>query len=170
MPAPPAPAPAPDAPAARHARTPRAHLRAVVALALVASLGLAGCHISWQLRATHGAIIEPAAGRASVGIYRAPTRALGALLSAKGTDVVQDVLCASGRFPVLSLRVGRASVSADLLTRRWCGYVHGDDADLRGALREARAQRDCLALTLISNGLYIKNWTHKSTGCKEGSL
>ena len=148
-------------------------LRGTIAAALVVVLVLtvSACSISWSAGATHGAIIEPPAARASVGIWRAPTRALRAVLSAAGIGIVQQLLCDQGRFPPIRLSVGKLAVSADVLHGRWCGYVHGDDADLRGALVAAQDHRDdCLALTLISHGVYTTNWTWKSTGCKTGSL
>lgn len=153
----------------RARRRARARLGALaVALALIAS----ACHITWSAGTTHGAIIETTAGRASVGIWRAPTRLLADLERSKGIDLVQDVLCASGRFPAVTLKVGDTSITADVLGARWCGYVRGDDADLRGALRDSQAggRDDCLALTLVSRGAYLKNWTHKDVGCRTGSL
>lgn len=145
---------------------------ALGALGALLVVGLGACHVSWRAGATHGAIIEPTAGRASIGIWRAPTRLLADLERSHGIDVVQDVLCASGRFPAVSVSVGGRSVSSSFLSQRWCGYVRGDDGDLRGALRDAQGGRsdDCLALTLISRGAYLKNWTHKSVGCRTGSL
>ncbi len=148
--------------------------RARSALAVVAAalaLSLSACQITWSLGTTHGAIVEPGAARASVGIWRVPTRVLHSVLESKGIDLVQDLLCSQGRFPAVRLAVGDRSVSSNVLQSRWCGYVYGDDADLRGALIDAQNGRDnCLALTLISRGAYLKNWTHKSDGCKTGSL
>jgi hypothetical protein len=142
------------------------------ALALVVLAFVPACQISWSLGATHGAIVEPSAARASVGIWRAPTRLLHELYEGGGIDLVQDILCDQAAFPPLKLTVGKTSISANVLKARWCGYVYGDDADLRGALVDAQrgSRDDCLALTLISRGAYIKNWTHKSGGCKTGSL
>lgn len=156
----------------RRFATPRGRHRAVALLALVIALVVPACRISWTLGATHGAIIEPTAARASVGIWRAPTRLLHQVYEGGGIDVVQDVLCSQATFPALRLAVGSASISANVLQSKWCGYVYGDDADLRGALVDAQrgSRDDCLALTLISNGAYLKNWTHKSAGCKTGSL
>lgn len=144
----------------------------VGALSVLLVLGLGACHVSWRVGATHGAILEPSAARASVGIWRAPTRLLADLERSKGIRVVQDILCASGRFPAISLSIGGRSVSSRFLSERWCGYVRGDAADLRGALRDAQAgsRDECLALTLISHGAYLKNWTHKAGGCRTGSL
>lgn len=162
----------PRPPVHRSPRPPRrasAPALALVALAVTVLLG--ACSISWSAGATHGAIIEPPVARASVGIWRVPTRALRSVLSAKGIDTVQQLLCDHGHFPAIRLSVGKLTVSADVLKGRWCGYVNGDDADLRGALIAARDRRDdCLALTLISHGAYTTNWTSKSTGCKTGSL
>ena len=97
---------------------------------------------------------------------------LAQLERARGVDVVQDILCAQGTFPAAAVSVGGHTIAAPDLAKRWCGYVRGDDADLRGALRDSQAKHrdDCLALTLISRGAYLKNWTHKSVGCRTGSL
>ncbi len=157
-------------PTARRARPSARLALLVVAAAMTVALG--GCHISWRVGATHGAIIEAPAARASVGIWRVPTRALADLERSKGIDFVQDVLCAAGKFPAVTVGIGSRSISADVLGARWCGYVRGDDADLRGALRDSQeGHRDeCLALTLVSHGAYLKNWTHKAVGCRTGSL
>ncbi|MEZ5181235.1 MAG: hypothetical protein R2702_05090 [Acidimicrobiales bacterium] len=151
---------------------PRPTRRLAVALAVLCCVGLGACQISWRLGTTHGAIVEPGAARASIGIWRAPTRLLADLEQSRGVDLVQDILCASGRFPVVALEVGGRGLSVDVLKARWCGYVYGDDSDLRSALRDAQRGRtdDCLALTLISGGAYRANWTHKSVGCRTGSL
>jgi hypothetical protein len=156
----------------RRVATSRARRGAVVLAALAIVLAVPACQISWKVGATHGAIIEPAAARASVGIWRAPTRLLHQVYEGGGIDVVQDILCSQATFPALRLAVGSTSISANVLQAKWCGYVYGDDADLRGALVDAQrgSRDDCLALTLISSGAYLKNWTHKSGGCKTGSL
>lgn len=153
-------------------RVPRAGMRRLMLLSAAAlALGLSACNITWTAGKTHGAIIETSAARASIGIWRAPTRVLYDVYGSAGITTVQDILCAHGTFPTLRLAVGKRSVSSDALKKKWCGYVRGDGADLRGALIDAQRQRDnCLALTLISSGAYIKNWTHKSAGCKTGSL
>jgi hypothetical protein len=153
-------------------RTPRARRALAAALAVFLVAGLGACHITWHLGSTHGAIIETSAARASIGIWRAPTRLLADIERAQGVNRVQQILCAAGNFPAIPLGVGGRSISAATVKKKWCGYVNGDDGDLRGALRDAQEGKkdDCLALTLISSGAYIKNWTHKSAGCKTGSL
>lgn len=152
-----------------HPRTRRAALAALTAL-LVCSLG--ACKITWSWGATHGAIVEPAAARASVGIWRAPTRLLADLEHDHGIEVVQHLLCAAGKFPMVAISVRGHGVSVDVLKRRWCGYVDGRPEDLRTALREAQRHGvdECLALTLISSGRPTVNWTHKGVGCKTGAL
>jgi hypothetical protein len=142
----------------------------VAAVAIVASL--AGCQITWELEKTHGVIVEPGAVRASVGIWREPTRVLYDIYRNDSLETVKYLLCYSGNFPVPSVHVGSYGITANVLQPKWCGYVYGDDNDLRGALTDAQSGSadDCLALTLISSGAYIKNWTHKSGGCKQGSI
>lgn len=151
-------------------RASRAGVVGAAGLAVV--LLLTSCQISWELHKTHGVIVEPGAARASVGVWREPSRVLYDIYSGNGIDMVQDILCYSGKFPVPHVEVGSVGITANVLQPKWCGYVYGDDNDLRGALVDAQAgsRDDCLALTLISSGAYIKNWTHKSGGCRTGSL
>jgi len=155
---------------ALRARAPR--LLAVGAISLIALLGVTGCDgsVTWRLGKTHGAIIEPTARRASLGIYRTPRHALYQVYRAGGTKAAQDVLWAFGAPPVASISVKGVSISSVALNRKMHGYIYGDAADFRGALIDAETAHDCLALTLVSQGLYIKNWTHKSVGCRTGSL
>jgi hypothetical protein len=159
-------------PVIRRATARRRAPAVAAACACVLVLLLPACRISWSLGATHGAIIEPSAGRANIGVWRAPSRVLYDVFEAGGIDPVQDLLCHAGRFPTVRVAVGKLSISSNVLQDKWCGYVYGDDADLRGALIDAQRGRrdDCLALTLISRGAYIKNWTHKDAGCKTGAL
>lgn len=151
-------------------RAPR--LLAVGALSLIALLGVTGCDgsVGWKLGKTHGAIIEPGAARASLGIYRAPRHALYQVYRAGGTKAAQDVLWAVGAPPVVTVSVKGVSLSSAALNRKMHGYIYGDPADFRGALVDAERANDCLALTLISRGAYIKNWTHKGVSCRTGSL
>jgi hypothetical protein len=136
------------------------------------AIALPACQLSWSVGKTHGVIVEPAAVRASVGVWRMPSRLLYSVYESNGINPVQDLLCSAGKFPTLKVSVSRFSVSSSVLKSKWCGYVYGNDADVRGALIDAQRGKadDCLALTLISRGAYIKNWTHKSSGCKTGSL
>jgi hypothetical protein len=145
---------------------------AVACIALSASLATTGCttSIGWKLGKTHGAIIEPTARRASLGIYRAPSRSLYSVYARSGTRAAQDVLWALGAPPVASVSVDGIGVSTTVLNRKMHGYLYGDAADFRGALIDAHRRDDCLALTLISQGLYIKNWTHKDVGCRTGAV
>ena len=139
------------------------------ALAIVL-LATSACSVSWRAGATHGAIVEPAAARASVGIWRAPTGVLFELYRTQGIGAVQRLLCDGGRFPAVRLSVKGVSVSVNVLKQAWCRYVYRDAGDLRGALIDAQRSDDCLALTLISRGRYTQNWTHKGTGCRWGAL
>ncbi|MEZ5137491.1 MAG: hypothetical protein R2711_01525 [Acidimicrobiales bacterium] len=63
---------------------PRPTRRLAVALAVLCCVGLGACQISWRLGTTHGAIVEPGAARASIGIWRAPTRLLADLEQSRG--------------------------------------------------------------------------------------
>lgn len=150
----------------------RARFAGLALCVAIVAVTSTACQISWSAGKTHGAIIEPTAARASVGIWRAPTRLLYGVQRGMGVNKVQQYLCDYGHFPAVTIAVGSRSMSADVISHRWCGYVNGDDADLRGALDDAQAgsRDDCLALTLISHGMYIKNWTHKSGGCRTGAI
>lgn len=153
-------------------RAPRRVPIPAVALCVTALLfATTSCDaVSWKLGRTHGAIIEVGAHRASLGIYRVPRRLLFQLYKGGGLKVAQDALWASGAPPVAAFSIDGVRVSTEFLNRKLHGYLYGDPADFRGALIDAERSRDCLALTLISRGLYIKNWTHKSVGCRMGSL
>lgn len=147
--------------------------RAALAVALLTVLLTAtACNptIGWKLGETHGAIIEPGARRASFGIYRKPRSVLYDVYEAAGTKAAQDALWSNAHIPVFSVSLDGIGISTALFNRKFHDYVYGDAADFRGALIDAERAHDCLALTLISQGLYIKNWTHKGVQCKLGSL
>jgi len=153
----------------QRARTRR--ILGLSAVSILVTIGVTSCDgaVAWKLGKTHGAIIEPVARRASLGIYREPSRALYKAYKRSGTKAAQDILWAVGEPPVASISVDGLSISTAVLNRKMKGYVYGDAADFRGALIDAHVADDCLALTLISQGLYIKNWTHKDVGCRTGS-
>ena len=152
------------------ARAPR--LLAVGLVSLIAVMGMTGCKtsVSWKLGKTHGAVVEKTAARASLAIYRVPRHALYEVQAEHGTKAAQDVLWHFGQPPVASIYVNGIGLSSQLLNQKMRGYIYGDAADFRGALIDAERNRDCLALTLISRGAYIKNWTHKGVGCQLGSF
>lgn len=134
-------------------------------------VGASGCAITWRAGTTHGAVYEVGAVRGSINIYRAPRSKLYDVYKKTGIDGVQDVVWALGRPPIVKVPLGGGdSVGVDYLASKFRGYIYGDDADLRGALLDAQSHRDCLSLTLVSRGVYNKNWTHKSVGCRLGSL
>ena len=156
-------------------RTLRVHatrLLAVGVVSLIAMTAMTSCKtsVTWRLGKTHGAIIETTAGRASLGIYRKPRSLLFQLYRNGGTKAAQDAIWTFGQPPVASISVNGIGVSTQVLNRKMHGYIYGDAADFRGALIEAEQHHDCLALTLISRGAYIKNWTHKGVGCQMGSM
>ncbi len=160
-------------PGLRTSRRTTRHLPLPALALCVAAIvvGTTACDsVGWKLGRTHGAIVEVGARRASLGIYRVPRSKLYDVYRAGGTRAAQDVLWAVGAPPVTSVSIDSLSLSTAALNRKMHGYIYGDAADFRGALLDAQRNRDCLALTLISQGLYIKNWTHKSVGCRLGSL
>lgn len=143
----------------------------VVAAAFSMVAGLSGCNITWRAGTTHGAVFETGAARGSINIYRSPRSKLYDVYKVAGVNGVQDALWAVGRPPVVRIPLGGGdSVGVDYLASKFHGYIYGDDSDLRGALLDAQSSRDCLSLTIISRGVYNKNWTHKSVGCQLGSL
>jgi hypothetical protein len=151
-------------------RAPR--LLAVGLISLIAVMGMTSCKtsVSWRLGRTHGVIVEKTAVRASLAIYRTPRSVLYQLYRQGGTKAAQDALWRYGQPPVASVSVNGIGVSTQVLNHKMHGYIYGDAADFRGALIDAEKNHDCLALTLISHGAYIKNWTHKEVGCRTGSL
>ncbi|MGN6695941.1 MAG: hypothetical protein ACTHN0_17320 [Aquihabitans sp.] len=156
-------------------RTLRVHaprLLAVGLISLIALTGLTSCKtsVSWKLGRTHGAVIEKTAARASLAIYRKPRSLLYQLYRNGGTKAAQDAIWQFGQPPVASIYVNGIGFSTQVLNQKMHGYIYGDAADFRGALLDAQDNHDCLALTLISRGAYIKNWTHKAVGCQMGSL
>lgn len=132
--------------------------------------------LRWSAGNTHGAIIEPTAGRASLGIYRKPRKVLHDVYKAGGIRRVQDAIWAVGQPPAISKTFAYRghSITTSFGTVALRGWTHdviyADPADLRGALLEAQASGDCLALTLISYGKVTRNWTHKQVGCQMGAL
>ncbi len=164
--------------------TPRPRWCAVVLTALLA-VSTAGATTAcdpvsrdwaWKAGRTHGAIIETTAGRASLGIYRVPRRALHDVYRAMGIRTVQDAIWSVGQPPAFTKTFtfrGRSittSFGTAALRNKAHSLIYGDAADLRGALLEAQAHRDCLALTLVSYGKPTSNWTHKQVGCQMGAL
>lgn len=163
-------------------RTPRRRLHAVVLTALlavgIASFATACKPPAWAWRAgkTHGAIIEPTAGRASLGIYRVPTGYLYEAQKQHGVATVQALIWHFGQPPQIEKRFtfrGR-SITLAFGTKTLRSVAHqlvfGDPADLRGAVIDAHRHKDCLALTLFSYGKVTRNWTHKGVGCLNGSV
>ena len=131
---------------------------------------------SWKAGKTHGAIIETTAGRASLGIYRVPRKALHDVYKALGIRKVQDAIWAVGQPPSFTRTFtfrGRSittSFGTRILRNKAHSLIYSNPNDLRGALAEAQANRDCLALTLLSYGKPTSNWTHKQVGCQMGAL
>lgn len=155
---------------------------AIVLTALL-SLGVAatatGCKPqawSWKASATHGAIVEFSAGRASLGIYRQPRSVLHDLYRAGGIRLVQDAIWAVGQPPAITKTFtyrGRSittSFGTAALRRQAHDLIYRNPSDLRRALLDAQSHRDCLALTLVSYGKPAGNWTHKAVGCQMGRL
>jgi len=127
---------------------------------------------------THGAIIETTAGRASLGIYRVPTRALYGVLQKSGVAEVQKYLWQFGEPPQLkktftyrgyrlTLEFGTGTAALRTLTYK---LIYDDPSDLRSALSDTHRDDSCLALTLISYGKPTSNWTRKQTDCINGSI
>lgn len=132
--------------------------------------------VSWRLGNTHGAIVEMTAGRASLGIYRVPTQVLYAVFKKSGIRAAQDAIWSVGQPPAFTKTFtyrGR-SITTSFGTKALRSWTHAliydDPADIRGALIDAHAGRNCLALTLVSYGVPTKNWTTKQVGCREGAL
>lgn len=167
-------------------KTSRSRWRAAVLTALLAvgaTTTATSCDVvsrdwAWKAGKTHGAIIETTAGRASVGIYRVPTKWLFVAQTKAGTGAVQSLLWRFGRPPELkkrftfrgrsvTLEFGTGTRALRSLTYR---LIHDDPGDLRGALIDAHHNRACLALTLVSYGKPTSNWTHKQVGCQDGSI
>ncbi|HWJ62575.1 MAG TPA: hypothetical protein VNS19_11450 [Acidimicrobiales bacterium] len=131
---------------------------------------------TWKAGKTHGAIVEVTAGRASLGVYRVPRDALHSVYRSLGIRKTQDAIWAVGRPPSFTKTFtyrGRSitiSFGTAALRNKAHSLIYDDPADLRGALLDAQANHDCLALTLLSYGKPTSNWTHKQTGCQMGSL
>jgi hypothetical protein len=165
----------------------RARRTLAVALAALLSLGAAGLTTgcdpvsrdwAWRAGKTHGAIIETTAGRASIGIYRTPTRWLYRAQRKAGVGAVQALIWHFGRAPELrrtfsfrghsvTLEFGTTTRALRSLTYR---LIYADPNDLEGAVVDAHRHNSCLALTLISYGRPAKNWTQKQVGCREGAI
>lgn len=150
-------------------------LRAVAAL--LAFTGLAftttACNpaIDWQMGSTHGVIYEAGALRGSMNVYRVPRSLLMKVWNGGGMQPVMDSMWQFGRPPRFSMcAFGKVCYSTDIVASKIHGWIYGDPWDLKGALFDAQANYDCLALTIISGGAYNKNWTHKGIGCYLGSL
>ena len=154
-----------------------------VVLGLAALATTTGCDPvarswSWRLGTTHGAIIETTAGRASLGVYRVPSRVLYQVVVHKGVDAAQDAMWALGRPPELkktftyrghslTLQFGTGTAALRALTKK---LIYDDDKDLFGAVAGAHPSDSCVAITLISYGRPVTNWTSKSVGCRDGAL
>lgn len=141
---------------------------AVVAVVLTSTACLPS--VSWSLGATHGVVVEAGAARAGLNVYRAPRQALWDVYKAVGINGVQDALWAFGKPPRFGVCVNGVCVTTDHVENKIHGWIYGDDNDLRGALTDAQKEHNCLSLTVISRGAYIKNWTRKNVGCYTGSL
>lgn len=126
--------------------------------------------ISWRLGATHGVVYESGASRASMNVFRSPRNALMEVWKVGGINLVQDAMWHFGQPPRFAACAYGVCLDTDFVAGAISGWIYGDDWDLKGALFDAQNNRDCLALTLISHGAYIKNWTHKGVGCSLGSL
>lgn len=142
----------------------------VTALAFTLSAALSSCNltIGWSLGATHGVVIETGAARAGMNIYRVPTEALHTIYEAADINLVQDLLWEFGAPPIVTFCFQDKCISTEFINDRIHGWIYDDDNDLRVALIDAHDGGRCLSLTLISGGLYIKNWTHKAIGCWDG--
>ena len=131
----------------------------------------------WTLGKTHGVIIETTAGRASLGIYRAPTDGLHLVLIRTDIATVKEVLWKYGKPPEIkktftyggssiTVSFGPATVASRALAHR---VIFDHTEDLRSAIKDSYATRECLAVTLISYGVPTINWTKKAVGCKDGA-
>lgn len=152
-----------------------------IVIAIVMSLTATAClnlNIKWTLAKTHGLYVEVTAMRASINIYKAPRAALYDIYKAGGINMTQDILWAVGKPPTVS---GFCIDTPGFVHQQFClstsaiyNYVHAliyvNDADLKSALIDAENNGDCLALTLISYGVYAPNWTHKGGGCITGQV
>lgn len=147
-------------------------------LAIGAVTSMSACQPAWTWKAskTHGVIVEVTAGRGSLGIYRVPRKALRDVYGSGGIRQVQDYIWAVGQPPAITKTFtyqGReitTSFGTSALRSKAHSLIYGRTEDLRAALLEAHAHRDCLALTLVSYGKPTANWTHKQVGCQMGSL
>ncbi|MCU1497764.1 MAG: hypothetical protein JWM47_1717 [Acidimicrobiales bacterium] len=158
-----------------HPLAPRRTVLLTLALALTALLALPACQrpptMHWRLGRTHGAVLESGAARAGVNIYRKPTRAIHRQLRRNGINAAQNYMWSYGRTLRFSVCFpGLPCIGQGTASRKIKGWIYGDDADLRGAIIDAYEHGDCLSLTLMSHGSYVKNWTHKRVGCREGSM
>lgn len=165
-------------------QTPRRRWLAIALTALLA-IGTASATTAcdpvsrdwtWRAGKTHGVIIETTAGRASLGIYRSPRKALHSLYKALGLRAAQDAIWKVGQPPMITKTFtyrGRSittSFGTSTLRGAARSLIYDHPADLRAAILDAHAHQDCLALTLVSYGKPTQNWTHKSVGCQIGSL
>ncbi|MCU1372142.1 MAG: hypothetical protein JWO77_3336 [Ilumatobacteraceae bacterium] len=133
---------------------------------------------AWKGGKTHGAVIEPTAGRASVAIYRRATDGLFLVYKAKGMRFTQDVMWSLGKPPELKKTFtykGRSltlsfGAGTKYLRNKAHAAIYDQSSDLRGALLDAHARRSCLALTLLSFGRPTSNWTQKQIDCRDGAM
>jgi hypothetical protein len=107
-----------------------------------------------------------------VVIYRAPSDALyHFMVGPGGTKGAQDVIWAVAKPPVINFCTNDVTcIGAVYMLSKMHGWIYGDANDIRGAILDSHRENNCLALTLISRGAYIKNWTRKNAGCFQGTL
>ncbi|QXC62301.1 hypothetical protein KSP35_05715 [Aquihabitans sp. G128] len=153
---------------------PARHLVTLVAAAAVLSVSATAClptpAVTWKLGDTHGVVIETGAQRGSLNIYRSPRSALMQAWKLFGIDGVMAGMWAYGKAPRFSICAFAVCLDQTDVNNKIHGWIYGDPWDLKGALFDAQNNYNCLALTIISHGVYNKNWTNKSVGCRLGSV
>jgi hypothetical protein len=99
-----------------------------------------------------------------VVIYRAPSDALyHFMVGPGGTKGAQDVIWAVAKPPVINFCTNDVTcIGAVYMLSKMHGWIYGDANDIRGAILDSHRENNCLALTLISRGAYIKSWTRKN--------
>lgn len=153
------------------------------ALLVAATLGASSCDLisrdwHWTMGKTHGLIIETTAVRASLGIYHAPTRGIYDVYRGGGIHAAESIIWHFGEPPSIkksfTIRGHRFTISFGPFTTAAKVAVHDvifhREGDLSDAIRNAHAHDNCLAVTLLSGGKPVINWTNKSVGCREGKI
>ena len=127
-------------------------------MVLVLALLLSGC--SWRLHRDVALSTESAGVRHNLVISKPNSRALTALVAAKGLPWVTRMTAKQVSKIWQADKYVCPSANTCVTTSE---YIRGSASDLGGAVEASERARDCVALTLTPS----YNWTHKgrSTGC-----